>query len=97
MTEQTIQNRLYYMLRSAAQCLMPNFTPGGWWECDLATVTRAGYFVEYEIKLSLSARPDADLPPFCQAISTAMAGKPILAAQSPTELVYAAAVAHFSA
>ncbi len=50
-----------------------------------------------KIKLSLSARPDDDLPPFCQAISTAMAGKPIFASMSPTALVFDAAVADFSA
>lgn len=52
MTERAIQNQLYWRLRSGAACLMPNFTPGGWWECDLAVVTKARYFVEYEIKLS---------------------------------------------
>jgi hypothetical protein len=39
---------------------MPNFTPRGWWECDVCAVTVAGKFVEYEIKLSLAdLRADA--------------------------------------
>ena len=33
---------------------MPNFTPVGWWECDIWSVTKAGYAVEHEIKLSVS-------------------------------------------
>lgn len=32
----------------------PNFTPDGWWECDLAQVTKSLYFREFEIKLSRS-------------------------------------------
>lgn len=31
---------------------IPNFTPRGWWECDVFEITKAGYFREYEIKLS---------------------------------------------
>ena len=32
--------------------MMPNFTPGSWWECDVDELTAAGYFVEYEVKTS---------------------------------------------
>lgn len=32
--------------------VMPRFTPGGWWECDVCELTPAGYFREYEIKMS---------------------------------------------
>ena len=30
----------------------PNYTPKEWWECDVFELTKAGYFREYEIKLS---------------------------------------------
>ncbi len=32
---------------------LPNYTPPEWWECDLFEVTAAGYFREYEVKLSV--------------------------------------------
>lgn len=32
----------------------PNYTPSGWWECDVFEVTKAGCFYEYEIKLSVA-------------------------------------------
>lgn len=34
--------------------VMPNFTPRGWWECDVFELTKAGFFREYEIKLTRS-------------------------------------------
>ena len=34
--------------------LVPNYTPKGWWECDVFEVTASGYFVEYEVKVSRS-------------------------------------------
>jgi hypothetical protein len=41
--------------------VLPNYTPRGWWECDVFQITKAGYFVEYEIKLSLADfKADAD-------------------------------------
>jgi len=33
---------------------LPNFTPMGWWECDVFELTASGYFREYEIKLSVA-------------------------------------------
>jgi len=33
---------------------MPTWTPPKWWECDVFELTEAGYFREYEIKLSRS-------------------------------------------
>ena len=33
---------------------LPNFTPRRWWECDVFEVTRAGYFREYEVKMTIS-------------------------------------------
>lgn len=34
--------------------VLPNYTPSNWWECDVFQVSEAGYFREYEIKLSRS-------------------------------------------
>lgn len=53
-TERDIQVSLISRFWSGSQLLMPNYTPRDWWECDLFRVTKAGYFYEYEIKLSLS-------------------------------------------
>jgi len=33
---------------------LPNYTPRRWWECDVFELTTAGYFREYEIKLTRS-------------------------------------------
>ena len=54
LTETFIQNELYRIKRSASQIILGNYTPTGWYECDLYAVTKAGYWSEYEIKLSLS-------------------------------------------
>lgn len=53
-TERSIQNGLMVDIRSRIRCACPNFTPAHWWECDLWAVTKAGYVVEYEVKLSLA-------------------------------------------
>lgn len=34
--------------------VIPNYTPKGWWECDLFELTEAGYFNEYEVKLTVA-------------------------------------------
>ena len=34
--------------------VLNNYTPIDWWECDVFEITDAGYFREYEIKLSVS-------------------------------------------
>lgn len=34
--------------------VLHNYTPAKWFECDIFQVTKAGYFVEYEIKVSRS-------------------------------------------
>lgn len=54
MTERQIQRALYWHHRSAA-IMLPNYRPPWWYECDLFVVTRAGFCVEYEIKVT---RPD---------------------------------------
>lgn len=38
--------------RQARGTIMPRFTPLHWWECDLIEITPAGYFREFEIKMS---------------------------------------------
>lgn len=32
--------------------VLPNYTPAGWWECDVFELTEAGYWREYEVKVS---------------------------------------------
>lgn len=47
-----IQARIFHSVRSSCRLAMPNYTPDRWFECDVWAVTKAGYGVEYEIKLS---------------------------------------------
>lgn len=54
MTERTLQLAIMATYRSQCLCACPNYTPVGWWECDLWMVTRAGYATEFEIKTSLA-------------------------------------------
>lgn len=54
MKERDIQNELYRRYDLKALCCIPNFAPPDWWECDLMTVSKAGYISEFEIKLSKS-------------------------------------------
>ncbi len=53
-SERSIQQVLIREFWSSSWVLMPNYTPASWWECDLFRLTRAGYFYEYEIKLTKS-------------------------------------------
>jgi hypothetical protein len=47
---------LYRLMRDRfpRNFVLPSYTPIGWWECDLFEITEAGYFREYEIKVSRS-------------------------------------------
>jgi hypothetical protein len=48
-----VQNDLYWFLqRRGHSRTMPRFSPGGWWEADIYSITSAGYGQEYEIKLT---------------------------------------------
>lgn len=52
---------------------LPRYTPADWWECDIFEITEAGYFREYEIKLTLSdfradAKKRADVDPIYRAV-----------------------------
>ncbi len=52
MTAKEIISRLR-ITRYVGNCIvLPNYTPPGWWECDLCEITEAGYFREYEVKIS---------------------------------------------
>ncbi len=51
MTELDIQ-RLLIRDRFRRAIVCPNYTPTGWFECDVFELTRSGYFREYEIKLT---------------------------------------------
>ncbi len=53
-TERDIQRFIYGRNHPRYIVLMPNYTPCGWWECDLFGVTKAGYFHEFEIKLTVA-------------------------------------------
>jgi len=55
MNEATIQQGLFYALRSSSLVIMPNYTPPHWpFECDVYQVTNALYPVEFEIKISVA-------------------------------------------
>lgn len=51
MTAKDIQRRLCFE-HFRQSFILPNYTPGSWFECDLFQVTKAELFVEYEIKIS---------------------------------------------
>jgi len=53
-TERDIQRMIWLANHQRFMVLMPNYTPLGWWECDLFGVTKAGYFHEFEIKLTVA-------------------------------------------
>lgn len=60
MTAKDIQ-RAIIRERYARNTTLPNYTPRNWFECDVFEVTAAGYFVEYEVKISKSDfRADAE-------------------------------------
>lgn len=50
-TEFQIQN-IYWNKTSNHDWICPNFYPQGWFECDIFSLTKAGYFHEHEIKLN---------------------------------------------
>ncbi len=52
MTERQLQQLIFYKRHAACRLVLPNYTPGGWFECDVFAVTKAGYGVEFEIKVT---------------------------------------------
>ena len=53
LTEKQIQRGIMLHLCNNSVRL-PNYTPADWWENDVIRITKAGYWIEYEIKLSRS-------------------------------------------
>lgn len=54
LTERCIQLSIHRERVASSKIICPNYTPRGWWECDLWQVTKSGYATEYEIKITLS-------------------------------------------
>lgn len=52
LTERNVQTALWWKLHSSADLLIPNYTPDGWFECDLWYLSKRGYACEFEIKLT---------------------------------------------
>lgn len=52
-TERDIQRWIYFNSRSSYGVLLTNYTPRKWFECDMFGVSRAGYFHEFEVKVSI--------------------------------------------
>jgi hypothetical protein len=53
MNAREIQQRLIVERYRRGICV-PNYTPKDWWECDVFELTPAGYFREYEIKMTVA-------------------------------------------
>ena len=53
-TEISVQTALWWDLRSSCRIVMPNYSPSKWWENDIFSITKAGYWTEYEIKMTVS-------------------------------------------
>ena len=55
MNERQIQDVLWTTLNMRGhRWICPNYTPRNWFECDVFSVTKAGFMVEHEIKLTIS-------------------------------------------
>ncbi len=52
MNERDIQRCIWQDKWQSMSLMVPNYTPHRWFECDMFAVTKAGYFYEYEIKLT---------------------------------------------
>jgi hypothetical protein len=52
MTVLEIQRRLTLDAYRRGSFTCPNYTPKGWWECDLLELRKSGFWIEFEIKLS---------------------------------------------
>lgn len=53
LTEKVVQS-LIMRDRWVKNFCLPGYTPAGWWECDVFQITEAGYWVEFEVKLTLA-------------------------------------------
>lgn len=54
MTAEDVKRAILSVRYPVARTVVPNYTPDGWWECDLFEVTHSGCFKEYEFKVSRS-------------------------------------------
>jgi len=53
-TESEVQAIIMLDKRGSSLSILPNYTPQNWWENDVFQITKAGYWVEYEVKRSIS-------------------------------------------
>ncbi len=54
LTEKDIQRAIMIKICGGGDTFINNFTPVEWWENDVIRITPAGYWYEYEVKLSMS-------------------------------------------
>lgn len=54
MNEVRLQNAIWNDRGRQAKIVCPSYSPDGWTECDVWLVTKSGYAVEFEIKVSLA-------------------------------------------
>lgn len=52
MNERLIQKRIMSWAYQGSSFVCNNYTPKGWFECDVFEITKSGYGIEYEIKLT---------------------------------------------
>ncbi len=52
LTETAVQYAIFRELASGHSLIVPNYTPRHWFECDVFSVTKGGFFHEHEIKLT---------------------------------------------
>jgi len=52
MTTGEIEQALMAQITLRSGLIVPHYTPPNWWECDVFELTRSGYGVEYEVKVS---------------------------------------------
>ena len=52
-TTEWIERVLHARLTDSGRLnVLPRITPEGWWECDMFSTTKAGFWTEHEIKVS---------------------------------------------
>lgn len=54
MNSAAIQSAIFDQFGAQSALVVPNYTPMGWYECDVLRVTKAGFADEYEIKVSVA-------------------------------------------
>lgn len=51
-TKDIIRELVRMEVKRGREIVMPNYTPEGWWECDVLSVSDAQYATEFEVKIS---------------------------------------------